>query len=102
MSWRRHPAAARRAAPTAPTGSASRAPSPPAPGVTGSTAVPAGPECGGSGSSPPGRPRWWGVGVFLAGLAGVALGFALAVRPGPLTIPPVLLGLWVWSTEFEW
>ena len=22
--------------------------------------------------------------------------------PGPLTIPPVLLGLWVWSTEFEW
>ena len=22
--------------------------------------------------------------------------------PGPLTIPPVLLGLWIWSTEFEW
>lgn len=20
--------------------------------------------------------------------------------PGPLTIPPVLLGLWIWSTEF--
>jgi hypothetical protein len=23
------------------------------------------------------------------------------VLPGPLTIPPVLLGLWIWSTEFE-
>ena len=27
---------------------------------------------------------------------------ALSVLPGPLTIPPVLLGLWVWSTEFAW
>ncbi len=44
----------------------------------------------------------WRVGVFLAGLLCVALGFALAVLPGPLTIPPILLGLWVWSTEFEW
>ena len=30
------------------------------------------------------------------------LGLALTVLPGPLTIPPVLLGLWVWSTEFDW
>jgi hypothetical protein len=32
----------------------------------------------------------------------VLLGLALTVLPGPLTIPPVLLGLWVWSTEFDW
>jgi uncharacterized membrane protein YbaN (DUF454 family) len=41
------------------------------------------------------------VGVFVAGLLCIALGFALAVLPGPLTIPPVLLGLWIWSTEFR-
>ncbi|MGY1601028.1 PGPGW domain-containing protein [Geodermatophilus sp. SYSU D00815] len=46
--------------------------------------------------------RAWRVGVFLAGLLLVALGVALAVLPGPLTIPPVLAGLWVWSTEFDW
>jgi hypothetical protein len=23
------------------------------------------------------------------------------VLPGPLTIPPVLIGLWIWSTEFR-
>ena len=50
----------------------------------------------------PGLAVVWRVGVFLAGLLCVALGFALAVLPGPLTIPPMLLGLWVWSTEFEW
>ena len=44
----------------------------------------------------------WRIGVFVAGLLLVALGVALAVLPGPLTIPPVLLGLWVWSTEFHW
>ncbi|MGH3331645.1 MAG: PGPGW domain-containing protein [Nocardioidaceae bacterium] len=44
----------------------------------------------------------WRIAVFLGGLALIALGIALAVLPGPLTIPPVLLGLWVWSTEFEW
>ncbi|MGY1755048.1 PGPGW domain-containing protein [Blastococcus sp. SYSU D01042] len=44
----------------------------------------------------------WRIGVFVAGLLFVALGLALTVLPGPLTIPPVLLGLWVWSTEFEW
>ena len=39
--------------------------------------------------------------VFLLGAALIALGLALAVLPGPLTIPPVLLGLAVWSMEFE-
>ena len=40
-------------------------------------------------------------GVFLVGLLFIALGIALAVLPGPLTIPPVLLGLWIWSSEFR-
>jgi hypothetical protein len=52
--------------------------------------------------SKPGIGHAWRVGVFLAGLLCIAAGFALAVLPGPLTIPPVLLGLWIWSTEFEW
>src|SRR3954466_8504219 len=52
--------------------------------------------------SKPGVGQAYRVGVFVAGLLCVALGFALAVLPGPLTIPPLLLGLWVWSTEFEW
>jgi Putative transmembrane protein (PGPGW) len=42
------------------------------------------------------------VAVFTAGLLLVLIGLALTVLPGPLTIPPVLAGLWVWSTEFEW
>ena len=42
------------------------------------------------------------VGVFVVGLLFVLLGLALTVLPGPLTIPPVLIGLWVWSTEFDW
>jgi Putative transmembrane protein (PGPGW) len=50
----------------------------------------------------PGLRHAWRAGVFLAGLICIAGGFALAVLPGPLTIPPVLLGLWIWSTEFEW
>jgi hypothetical protein len=41
------------------------------------------------------------VAVFLLGAALIALGLALAVLPGPLTIPPVLLGLFVWSLEFD-
>ena len=41
-------------------------------------------------------------GVFLLGLSFVLLGCALVVAPGPLTIPPVLLGLYIWSTEFRW
>ena len=40
--------------------------------------------------------------VFTAGLAFVVLGLVLIVAPGPLTIPPILLGLWIWSTEFGW
>jgi hypothetical protein len=50
----------------------------------------------------PGLALAWRVGVFVAGLLFCALGVALAVLPGPLTIPPVLAGLWIWSTEFEW
>ena len=41
------------------------------------------------------------VGVFIAGLLFIAAGIALAALPGPLTIPPVLFGLWIWSTEFQ-
>lgn len=40
--------------------------------------------------------------IFTVGLLCIAAGLALSVLPGPLTIPPVLLGLWVWSTEFAW
>ncbi len=40
------------------------------------------------------------IGVFVLGLLFIALGVALAVLPGPLTIPPVLLGLWILSWEF--
>lgn len=42
------------------------------------------------------------IGVFVLGLAFIALGGVLIVLPGPLTIPPILVGLWVWSTEFRW
>ena len=51
--------------------------------------------------SKPGLGQAYRLGVFLAGLGFIALGVALAVLPGPLTIPPVLLGLWIWSTEFR-
>jgi len=44
----------------------------------------------------------WRGGVFLAGLLCILAGFALVVLPGPLTIPPIIVGLWLWSTEFEW
>jgi hypothetical protein len=40
--------------------------------------------------------------VFLLGLFFILLGLALAALPGPLTIPPILLGVWIWSTEFAW
>lgn len=52
--------------------------------------------------SRPGLAQAWRIGVFVAGLLCVAVGIALAVLPGPLTIPPVLLGLWIWSSEFRW
>lgn len=50
----------------------------------------------------PGLGHAWRIGVFLVGTFLVALGLVLTVLPGPLTIPPVLLGLWVLSTEFAW
>jgi len=40
--------------------------------------------------------------VFVVGLVCILIGIALAALPGPLTIPPILLGLYVWSTEFAW
>src|SRR3954470_10556661 len=39
--------------------------------------------------------------LFVAGLLLFLVGLALVVLPGPLTIPPILLGLWLWSLEFE-
>ena len=42
------------------------------------------------------------IAVFVAGLLFVLLGIALTALPGPLTIPPVLVGLWIWSSEFQW
>lgn len=39
--------------------------------------------------------------VFLAGLALIVIGLVLIVLPGPLTIPPILAGVWLWSREFE-
>lgn len=49
----------------------------------------------------PGVGHAYRIGVFIAGLLCIALGLALVVLPGPLTIPPILLGLWIWSTEFR-
>ena len=40
--------------------------------------------------------------VFFAGLAFILLGVVLVALPGPLTIPPILIGLYIWSTEFAW
>jgi len=39
--------------------------------------------------------------VFLLGALLILTGLLLAVLPGPLTIPPILLGLVVWSMEFD-
>ena len=50
----------------------------------------------------PGLLLSWRIGVFVAGLLFVLLGIALTALPGPLTIPPVLVGLWIWSSEFQW
>ena len=50
--------------------------------------------------SNPGTKTAYRVAIFVAGLLLVLLGAALTVLPGPLTIPPVLAGLYVWSTEF--
>lgn len=48
----------------------------------------------------PGIREIYRLGVFVAGLLFIALGISLIALPGPLTIPPVLLGLWIWSAEF--
>jgi hypothetical protein len=40
--------------------------------------------------------------VFVAGLLFILLGLVLAPFPGPLTIPPILVGVYIWSTEFRW
>ena len=50
----------------------------------------------------PGGRQFLKAGVFLLGLFFVLLGLALAALPGPLTIPPILLGVWIWSSEFSW
>ncbi len=42
------------------------------------------------------------IAVFVAGLLLVMLGIALTALPGPLTIPPVLAGLSICSSEFQW
>lgn len=39
--------------------------------------------------------------VFVVGAAFIGLGIAFVVLPGPLTIPPILLGLVIWSLEFD-
>lgn len=39
--------------------------------------------------------------IFILGLAFIALGVALSVLPGPFTIPPILVGLLIWSLEFD-
>jgi drug/metabolite transporter (DMT)-like permease len=41
------------------------------------------------------------IGLFVAGLLLIIVGLVLVVLPGPLTIPPILLGVWLWSLEFE-
>ena len=51
--------------------------------------------------SKPGLSHAYRFGVLLLGLLCIAGGLGLAVLPGPLTIPPILLGLWLWSTEFR-
>lgn len=50
----------------------------------------------------PGIGQAYRIGVFVLGLAFIALGGVLIVLPGPLTIPPILVGLYIWSTEFRW
>jgi hypothetical protein len=81
------------------------------PGISAAAGLPG----GAAQSSPAGAPSWrgrirrrsvlgplWRGFVFLVGLVCVLAGVVLTVLPGPLTIPPILLGLYVWSTEFAW
>lgn len=46
--------------------------------------------------------RVYRVGVAIAGLFFVVLGFVTGPLPGPGGIPLVLLGLAIWASEFEW
>ena len=39
--------------------------------------------------------------VFLLGAVFIVAGLAFVVLPGPLTIPPILIGLAIWSLEFD-
>ena len=41
-------------------------------------------------------------GALVLGGLFIALGAAAIVLPGPLTIPPMLLGLYVLASEFDW
>ncbi len=41
-------------------------------------------------------------GTLVLGSSFILLGLAAAVLPGPLTIPPVLLGLYILAGEFDW
>lgn len=50
----------------------------------------------------PGLAQAWRIAVFTLGLVFIVFGFMLVVLPGPLTIPPMLIGLWIWSSEFAW
>lgn len=50
----------------------------------------------------PGKLFFYRIGVALAGLVLIMLGFVSGPLPGPGGIPLVLLGLAVWSSEFEW
>ena len=49
----------------------------------------------------PGLREAYRVAVFVVGLFFIAVGVALMALPGPLTIPPVLFGLWIWASEFH-
>lgn len=40
--------------------------------------------------------------ALVIGVAFIVLGFVLVILPGPLTIPPILVGLYVLSLEFDW
>ena len=50
----------------------------------------------------PRKLRLYRIGVAIAGLLLICLGFISGPIPGPGGIPLVLLGLAIWSSEFEW
>jgi uncharacterized membrane protein len=50
----------------------------------------------------PGGAQFLRITVFVSGLLFILLGLVLVALPGPLTIPPILLGLYIWSSEFAW